>query len=59
MCRKVRGLRKIQQAVLKRQNAGESVKDSEKVAATLQTGEESCAHRRQKYEALIDQVQGT
>jgi hypothetical protein len=37
----------------------EYVKDIEKVAATLKTGEESCAERRQKFERLIDQFQST
>jgi len=37
----------------------EYVKDVEKVAATLETGGESCADRREKYEALIDQFQST
>jgi len=37
----------------------EYVKDVEKVAATLQADGESCAQRREKYEALIDQFQST
>ena len=37
----------------------EYVKDVEKVAATLETGGERCADRREKYEALIDQFQST
>jgi hypothetical protein len=37
----------------------EYVKDIEKVAATLQTGGESCATRQEKYEALSDQFQNT
>src|SRR4029077_1002788 len=35
------------------------VKDVEKVAATLETGEESCAARRQKFVGLIEQFQDT
>jgi hypothetical protein len=34
------------------------VKDIEKVAATLETGEESCAARRQGFVGLIEQFQG-
>jgi hypothetical protein len=37
----------------------EYVKDIGKVAATLETGAASCAERRQKFEGLIDQFQGT
>ena len=42
-----------------RESIRKYVEDVKKVAATLQTGEESCADRRQKYEALIDQFQST
>jgi hypothetical protein len=37
----------------------EYVKDIKEVAATLEPGEETCAARQEKFEALIDQLQRT
>jgi hypothetical protein len=49
----------LQHVEAEQESIREYVKDVEKVAATLKTGEESYADRQQKFEGLIDQFQST
>ena len=51
-----RGLHEVQ---AEQETIREYVKDIEKVAATLESGEETCADRQEKFEELIDRFERT